>query len=53
MTSSLLSLHQTHRLGLEVWVIRFCGRELHTFLSEQIARTKFERIRMELSKGDQ
>lgn len=47
----MLKLHHTNRLGLEVWVITMGRLELHTFLSERIARTKFERIRIDMERA--
>jgi len=49
--SHKLTLHQVMKLGLEVWVIRYNNRDVYQYLSERIARTRFERLRMELERG--
>lgn len=48
----MLTLHVTNRLGLEVWLIKLAGREIHTFLCERIARTRFERLRTEFARSN-
>lgn len=44
-----LELIHTKRLGLELWVIRFADREIHTFLSERHARSRYELLRNKLT----
>lgn len=47
---SKFKLVHTKRCGLDVWVISKDDRELHCFLSEQYARTRFERIKQQLDR---
>lgn len=43
-------LVHTKQCGLDVWLITKDGRTLHSFLSEQYARVRFERIKQTIER---
>lgn len=46
-----LTLIHTKQYGLDVWCIMQHGRTMHTFLSEQYARMRFDRIKQALDRA--
>lgn len=45
-----LHLIKATRLGLEVWEVRRDGRKLAVFMSEAMARTRFEQLKQKMGK---